>query len=67
MRISLARATAVVKYLQEQWEFPTARFKVVGNGPDKPLCNEDNPSSEGLTLEDCRALNRTTRIAVFAR
>ena len=67
MRISLARATAVVKYLQEQWEFPTARFKVVGNGPDKPLCNEGNPSGEGLALEDCRALNRTTRIAVFAR
>ena len=67
MRISLARAAAVVKYLQEQWEFPTARFKVVGNGPDKPLCNEGSPGSEGLTLEDCRALNRTTRIAVFAR
>ena len=67
MRISLARATAVVKYLQEQWEFPTARFKVVGNGPDKSLCNEGNPASEGLALEDCRALNRTTRIAVFAR
>ena len=31
------------------------------------LCNEANPSSEGLTLEDCRALNRTTRIAVFSR
>ena len=66
-RISLARATAVVKYLQEQWEFPNARFKIVGNGPDKPLCNENNPSGEGLTLEDCRALNRTTRIAVFSR
>ncbi len=67
MRLSLARATAVVKYLHEQWEFPKARFKIAGNGPDKPLCNEANPASEGLTLEDCRALNRTTRIAVFSR
>lgn len=67
MRISQARAAAVAKYLQEQWEFPSARFKVVGNGPDKPLCNEANAAAEGMTLEDCRALNRTTRIAVFAR
>lgn len=67
MRISQARAAAVAKYLQEQWEFPSARFKVVGNGPDKPLCNEANAAAEGMSLEDCRALNRTTRIAVFAR
>lgn len=67
VRLSLGRASAVVKYLNEQWEFPTARFKIVGNGPDKPLCNESNPSGEGLTLEECRALNRTTRIAVFSR
>ena len=67
VRLSLARATAVVNYLNEQWEFPKARFKIVGNGPDKPLCNEANPSSDGLTLEECRALNRTTRIAVFSR
>lgn len=67
LRLSLARATAVVKYLNEQWEFPKARFKIIGNGPDKSLCNESNPSADGLSLEDCRALNRTTRIAVFSR
>lgn len=67
LRLSLARATAVVNYLNEQWEFPTARFKIVGNGPDKPLCNEANPAGENLSLDDCRALNRSTRIAVFAR
>lgn len=65
VRLSLARANAVVKYLIEQWEFPRARFKIVGNGPDKPLCNEANPAAESLSLDDCRALNRTTRIAVF--
>lgn len=66
-RLSLARATAVVNYLHQQWEFPMARFKIIGNGPDKPLCNEANPATENLSLEDCRALNRSTRIAVFAR
>lgn len=67
VRLSLARAQAVVNYLAEQWELPKARFKIVGNGPDKPLCNEANPTAESMTLEDCRALNRSTRIAVFAR
>lgn len=67
VRLSLSRAHAVVKYLAEQWEFPKARFRIVGNGPDKPLCNEANPAGEGMSLDDCRALNRTTRIAVYAR
>jgi outer membrane protein OmpA-like peptidoglycan-associated protein len=55
----------VVDYLNVQWEFPRDRFKIVGNGPDRPLCNESNPAGEGLSLEECRAMNRTTRIGVF--
>lgn len=66
MRLSAARARAVVDYLATQWEFPRERFKIVGNGPDRPLCNEANPGAEGLSLEECRALNRTTRLAVYA-
>lgn len=66
-RISLARARSVVEYLVTQWEFPRERFKMVGNGPEKPLCNEGAPAVEGLSLEECRAMNRTTRIAVFSR
>jgi outer membrane protein OmpA-like peptidoglycan-associated protein len=65
LRLSAARARAVVDYLAAQWEFPRDRFKIVGNGSDRPLCNESNPAAEGLSLEDCRALNRTTRVAVF--
>ena len=65
LRISGARAKAVVDYLNAQWEFPRDRFKIVGNGPDRPLCNESNPAGEGLSLEECRAMNRTTRIGVF--
>ena len=64
-RLSEVRARAVVDYLVTQWEFPRERFKIVGNGPDRPLCNEANAAAEGLSLEDCRALNRSTRVAVF--
>ncbi|MFZ4535134.1 OmpA family protein [Propionivibrio sp.] len=65
LRISAARAKAVVDYLNGQWEFSRDRFKIVGNGPDRPLCNESNFSAEGLSLDECRAVNRTTRIGVF--
>ena len=64
-RLSGARAKAVVDYLVSQWEFPRDRFKIVGNGSERPLCDEANPSAEGLSLEECRAMNRTTRIAVY--
>lgn len=65
-KISLARAQAVVDYLVKEWEFPRERFTVKGNGPDAPLCNESRPE-EGLTLDQCRAANRTTRVAVLGR
>lgn len=67
MRISRQRAQAVVDYLVVQWEFDRARFVVTGNGPDKPLCNESAPQAENLSLEECRAMNRTTRAAVLQR
>ncbi len=67
MRLSQARAQSVVDYLVKQWDFPAERFKVVGQGPDRPLCDERNPDTENLSLEDCRGLNRTTRVAVFTR
>jgi len=66
MGLSAARARAVVDYLATQWEFPRERFRIVGNGPDHPLCNEAKPASEGVSLDECRAMNRTTRVAVFA-
>lgn len=65
MNLSQARAQAVVDYLVGQWEFPRNRFRVTGNGPNKPLCNEQNPASEGVSLDECRATNRTTRVGVF--
>ena len=67
MRLSRERANAVVEYLVVQWEFPRERFIVQGYGPDAPLCDESNPDGEGLTLDDCRKMNRTTRVAVHSR
>lgn len=66
MRLSKERAEAVVSYLVNEWEFERSRFRVVGNGPDKPLCDESNPESEGMTLEECRAANRSTRLAILS-
>jgi outer membrane protein OmpA-like peptidoglycan-associated protein/ABC-type nitrate/sulfonate/bicarbonate transport system substrate-binding protein len=65
-KLSLERANGVVKYLVEQWEFDASRFRVVGNGPDKPLCNEKSPE-EGMSLDECQAMNRSTRVAVLSR
>jgi NitT/TauT family transport system substrate-binding protein len=66
VRLSQQRANAVVEYLVAQWEFPRERFVVTGNGPDQPLCNEQAPE-EGMSIEDCRARNRTTRVGVLQR
>lgn len=65
--LSQRRAAVVVDYLVKQWDFPAARFKVMGNGSAKPICNELNPGADNLSLEDCRAENRTTRVGVFAQ
>jgi len=65
LRLSGARAKAVVDYLASQWEFSRDRFKISGNGSERPLCNEADPSADGLSLEECRAMNRTTRVAVY--
>lgn len=66
-KLSQQRAQAVVDYLVKEWEYPTERFKVVGNGSAKPFCNEKNPAADELTLEECQAGNRRTDVAVFGR
>jgi len=66
-RLSKARADAVTKYVVTQWEIPAARFKVVGNGSNNPICNEANPGALEVDLDTCRQMNRATRIAVLAR
>ena len=65
--LSKLRAQAVVDYLRTQWEFPTERFVVRGNGPDKASCDESDPASEGVDLDACRAMNRRTDVAVYSR
>jgi NitT/TauT family transport system substrate-binding protein len=65
--LSQQRARAVADYLEKQWEIPRARLKVSGYGSSRPICNEANPASAEMTLDECRALNRSTRLAVFGR
>jgi outer membrane protein OmpA-like peptidoglycan-associated protein/ABC-type amino acid transport substrate-binding protein len=67
MQLSQLRAKAVADYLIKQWDIPRERLRVSGLGSTKPLCNEASPEAAGLSTEDCRALNRSTRLAVFAR
>lgn len=64
--LSLRRATAVAEYLKQQWEIPAARLKVVGNGSSKPICVEPG-TADGLSLEECRAMNRSTRVSVLTQ
>ena len=51
----------------KQWAFPKARLRVAGYGSSRPLCDEANPASADLSLDECRALNRSTRLAVFGK
>lgn len=66
-RLSEARAQAVVEYLVREWEYPKERFKAVGYGSSKPVCDEANPVLLGLSEDDCRAMNRATRVSVVSR
>jgi outer membrane protein OmpA-like peptidoglycan-associated protein len=67
MVLSQARAKVVVDYLVKEWEMPAARFKVVGYGPDRPICREDNLAAEGISIDECRTLNRSTRVSVLGK
>lgn len=64
--LSKRRAQAVADYLVKQWEIPAARLKVVGNGSGKPICQEPG-TADGLSVDECRSLNRTTRVGVLGR
>jgi outer membrane protein OmpA-like peptidoglycan-associated protein/ABC-type amino acid transport substrate-binding protein len=66
LALSQRRAQVVAEYLVKEWEIPAARFKVTGNGSNAPICVEPG-TNDGLSLEECRAANRATRIAVLTR
>lgn len=65
--LSVSRAKAVAEYLEKQWEIPKARLRVTGFGSSRPLCDEANPAAAGMSMDECRALNRSTRLAVFGQ
>jgi NitT/TauT family transport system substrate-binding protein len=58
MQLSRQRADAVKQYLMDKYGFPAARMRTAGNGPDKPIDNNDTP--------DGREKNRRTDIKLFA-
>lgn len=58
MQLSRERADAVKQYLMEKYGFPGARFRIAGNGPDKPLDSNTTP--------DGREKNRRTDIKLYA-
>jgi NitT/TauT family transport system substrate-binding protein len=65
--LSQQRARAVADYLEKQWEIPRARLRVTGYGSTRPLCDEASPAAADMSINECRALNRSTRLAVFGR
>ena len=65
--LSQVRARAVADYLEKQWDIPRTRLRVSGYGSTRPLCDERNPAAAEMSLDECRALNRSTRLAVFGR
>jgi len=64
MSLSRARAKVVTDYLVSEWEMSRSRFSVVGNGPDHPICREN---ADGTPIDECRALNRSTRVSVLGK
>lgn len=65
--LSQARAKAVANYLEKQWEISRSRLRVTGYGSARPLCDERNPAASDMSLDECRGLNRSTRLAVFSK
>ncbi len=59
VRLSRARAQAVVDYMVRAHNFPPDKFIVVGNGPDNPIA--DNDTDEG------RKKNRRTDFEIVGR
>jgi outer membrane protein OmpA-like peptidoglycan-associated protein len=57
MDLSKQRAESVKGYLVEKFHFPAGRMRTIGNGPDRPLENNDTP--------DGREKNRRTDIKVY--
>jgi len=57
VKLSWRRANAVANYLVNKYGFDRNRFVIIGNGPDKPVA--DNNTDEG------RAKNRRTDFALL--
>ncbi len=56
--LSKKRAQSVANYLKDTYSMDVNRFIIVGNGPDKPVCNQSTPA--------CLAKNRRTDFELVA-
>jgi len=59
--LSKKRAQSVAEFLISQYNMPSERFVIVGNGPDKPV-----DGCESNASEECRAKNRRTDFEIIA-
>lgn len=62
--LSQKRAKVVADYLVSQWEVNAKRLRVTGNGSDHPICSD--ATTEGVSAEECNAMNRATRVGILA-
>jgi len=57
--LSLARAQSAADFLSEKFGFDRNRFVVVGNGSDRPVCDDPTP--------ECMAQNRRTEFQLIQK
>ena len=63
--LSRRRAQAVVDYLVTVWKFDRNRFVAVGNGPDRPVCDEGS-QIDARSLSECQGRNRRTEFQLLS-
>ena len=64
-KLSWKRATAVIQYLTSQWNFSKSCFDPGNADPKEAPCDESKPDDFGVSLEQCKRINRSIRITVL--
>ena len=66
--LSKSRAEAVIAYLVERYRFDRSRFVAIGNGPDRPVAdNQTNEGREQNRRTDFKLIKNVARVAPIAR
>ncbi len=62
--LSKSRAEAVIAYLVERYRFDRSRFVAIGNGPDRPVAdNQTNEGREQNRRTDFKLIKNVARVA----